>query len=80
MREYSIGEIFEEDGAKIVCVPARVPNTCGLSECVFLDKKLSWCANMACMAGERKDNTCVYFLALNNMGKQHEKKAKEDEK
>ena len=80
MREYSIGEVFEEDGAKIVCVPARVPNTCGLSECVFLDKPLIWCAKMACMAHERKDNTSVYFLALKDLDKNHEKKAKEDEK
>lgn len=69
MKEYKIGEIFEERGVKMVCLPAldyRYENTCAV--CAFKDRSSGWCEEIACLAKQRKDKKYVFFSPLSLMG------------
>lgn len=64
MREYSIGEIFEENGVDMVCLPTNKFCT----HCAFINRSTGWCDEIACRAVERKDRNYVYFRPLKQMG------------
>lgn len=69
MKQYEIGEIFEEDGVKLVCLPhlkAEKPLTCW--PCAFQNRQRGWCEEIACRDVEREDKVNVFFRPLNDMG------------
>lgn len=69
MKEYSIGEIFEENGVKMVCLPdigKTTEVTC--KQCAFSHRPKEWCDGLACLGMERKDKTNVSYRPLNDMG------------
>lgn len=61
MKECKIGEIFELDGVKMVCLPGD-EGTC--MYCALSDWTRKVCAEMACMGIEREDGNAVYFHPL----------------
>lgn len=70
MKEYSIGEIFEQDGIKCVCLPVQEVNEDGerCMPCVFTNRPIEWCNKMACLASWRADKKNVFFRPLNDLG------------
>lgn len=72
MREYSIGEIFEEAGVKMVCLPNPNADKQSCSGCALFHRSWEWCEELACRATEREDKKDVFFPPLNDMGKNWE--------
>lgn len=68
MKEYKIGEIFEEKGMKMVCLPNPNADKKSCSGCAFLNRSRGWCEELACRATEREDKKDVFFRPLNDMG------------
>lgn len=69
MTERKIGEIFEKDGVRLVCLPLTkedAPRAC--RNCAFAHRPKEWCKEMACIAIQREDKANVFFRPLNDMG------------
>lgn len=73
MKQYRIGEIFEEVGVKIVCLPAhrggKRDKIC--AECAFKARPFKWCEGIACTWAEREDGTEVNFRQLDDLGENY---------
>lgn len=71
MKEYKIGEIFEVNGQKMVCLPRPQEIAgAGCSQCVF-DYTPSSCKDVNCTLKWREDKKAVIFRPLNDMGENY---------
>lgn len=68
MKEYEIGEIFELDGVKMVCL-TEDEVTCIHCALCYWSRKV--CNEMACLSNERKDKKNIIFVPLNDLGENY---------
>lgn len=63
--ERKVGEIFESNGVKLVCVKGTVDASTDCRNCYFFNKnKSNQCLGYLCAAFEREDSTNVFFKEI----------------
>lgn len=63
MEERKIGEIFEIDDTKLICIEETNLYLLECNYCYFIDKTEK-CRQQLCLAHERKDHKPVYFKEI----------------
>ena len=64
--ERKVGEIFESNEVKLVCVKGTIDTSTDCRNCYFFNKNKSnnQCLDYLCAAFEREDSTNVFFKEI----------------
>ena len=62
--ERKIGEIFESNGVKLVCVKGTIDASTDCRNCYFFNKSNNQCLDYLCVDFEREDSTNVFFKEI----------------